>query len=143
MRTFPPALAREEVLSGAEALVVVTNDAWYGEGAAAYQHAAHSVLRAIETRRPVLRCGNAGWSGWIDEYGGIEKVLRGDDGTVYFRGTQVADVTRDRRWIGRNSFYVEHGDWFVAVCACLVLMGAALLGPQRTAGCRAGRREGP
>ena len=123
-----PELARQEVRYGAEALVVVTNDAWYGEGSAAYQHAAHSVLRAIETRRPVLRCGNAGWSGWIDEFGGIQKVVRNDDGSVYFRGTQAADVTRDRRWVGRNSFYVEHGDWFVAVSACLVLMGAALLG---------------
>ncbi|HEY5078823.1 MAG TPA: apolipoprotein N-acyltransferase [Opitutaceae bacterium] len=123
-----PELASQEVRYGAEALVVVTNDAWYGEGAAAYQHAAHSVLRAIETRRPVLRCGNAGWSGWIDEYGGIEKAVRNEDGSIYFRGTQAADVTRDRRWVGRNSFYVEHGDWFVAVSACLVLMGAALLG---------------
>jgi apolipoprotein N-acyltransferase len=123
-----PELARDEVLSGADALVVVTNDAWYGEGAAAYQHAAHSVLRAIETRRPVLRCGNAGWSGWIDEFGAIQKVVRDADGSIYFRGTQVADVTRDRRWVGRNSFYVEHGDWFVAVSACLSLVGACLLG---------------
>jgi len=40
----------------------------------------------------------------------------------------VADVTRDSRWVGRSSFYVEHGDWFIAVCACLSLMGAGLLG---------------
>jgi apolipoprotein N-acyltransferase len=126
-----PELAREEVRYGAEALVVVTNDAWYGEGAAAYQHAAHSVLRAIENRRPVLRCGNAGWSGWIDEFGAIQKVVRDAKGSIYFRGTQAADVTRDRRWVGRNSFYVEHGDWFIAVSACLVLMGAGLLGSQR------------
>jgi apolipoprotein N-acyltransferase len=123
-----PALARDEVLSGADALVVVTNDAWYGEGSAAYQHAAHSVLIAAETRRPVLRCGNAGWSGWIDEFGNIRKVLADDQGSVYFRGTATASVTRDQRWIGRNSFYVEHGDWFVLVCACMACVGAALLG---------------
>ena len=123
-----PRLSREEVLSGADALVVVTNDAWYGEGAAAYQHAAHSVLRAIETRRPVLRCGNAGWSGWIDEFGSIRWVQRNAAGTIYFRGASMADVTRDQRWVGRNSFYVEHGDWFVAVGACLAVMGVMLLG---------------
>jgi len=123
-----PALAREEVLSGADALVVVTNDAWYGEGAAAYQHAAHSILRAVETRRPVLRCGNAGWSGWIDEFGVVRKVLTDKNGSVYFRGTSTADVTRDQRWVGRNSFYTEHGDWFVATCACVAFLAAVLLG---------------
>jgi len=122
-----PALSREEVREGADALVVVTNDAWYGEGAAAYQHAAHSVLRAVENRRPVLRCGNGGWSGWIDEFGSVRKVVLNDSGSVYFRGVQAADVTRDRRWVGRYSYYVEHGDWFVAVSACLVLLGAAIL----------------
>jgi apolipoprotein N-acyltransferase len=122
-----PALARDEVRSGADALVVVTNDAWYGEGSAAYQHAANSVLRAVETRRPVLRCGNAGWSGWIDEFGNIRTVLKNEDGSIYFRGAYMADVTRDQRWIGRNSFYVEHGEWFVMACAVVAAMGFSLL----------------
>jgi apolipoprotein N-acyltransferase len=123
-----PSVAREEVRLGADALAVLTNDAWYGEGGAAYQHAASSVLRAVETRRPVLRCGNGGWSGWIDEFGNIRSVMTNGEGTVYFRGTETVDVTRDKRWVGRRSFYVEHGDWFVAACACLALMGAFLLG---------------
>jgi apolipoprotein N-acyltransferase len=122
-----PALARSEVRSGADALAVVTNDAWYGEGAAAFQHAAHSVLRAVETRRPVLRCGNAGWSGWIDEFGTIRTFMKDSDGSIYFRGVSMAAVTRDQRWVGRNSFYVDHGDWFVAVSACLAGMGFGLL----------------
>jgi apolipoprotein N-acyltransferase len=123
-----PSLARDEVRSGADALVVITNDAWYGEGAAAYQHAAHSVLLAVENRRPVLRCGNAGWSGWIDEFGSVRKVLADDNGSVYLRGTMTADVTRDARWVGRDSFYVEHGDWFVVVCAGLACFALSLLG---------------
>jgi len=120
-----PRLAAESVRSGADALVVVTNDAWYGEGGAAYQHAAHSVLRAVETRRPVLRCGNAGWSGWIDEFGVIRYAMIGQAGSVYFRGTSAVDVTRDVRWTGRESYYVRHGDWFVAVCAVLAVFGWA------------------
>ena len=81
-----PALARENTLAGADVLAVLTNNAWYGEGGAAYQHAAHSVLRAVENRRPVVRCGNGGWSGWIDEYGNIRDTLRDENGTIYFRG---------------------------------------------------------
>lgn len=135
-----PQLARASTLAENDLLVVQTNNGWFGEGGAAEQHAAHSVLRAVENRRPVLRVGNAGWSGWIDEFGSIRAVLqkvnrmtsdgvvrefvstkRGEtDGTIYFKGAGVVDVTRDQRWIGRQSFYVTHGDWFLYVCLALV-----------------------
>jgi apolipoprotein N-acyltransferase len=124
--TFPE-LARRSAVAGSDVLVVLTNNAWFGEGGAAVQHAAHSVLRAVETRRPVLRCGNAGWSGWIDEFGNVRSVLTNDEGSIYYRGSRVLSVTRDSRLIGKNSFYVEHGDWFVAVCALVVLLGAGIL----------------
>ena len=122
-----PDLARGSVLAGSDVLAVLTNNAWYGEGGAATQHAAHAVLRAVETRRPVLRCGNGGWSGWIDEFGNVRATLRNETGSIYFRGTQTITVTRDARWIGRNSYYVEHGDWFVAVCAGVVLLSGMAL----------------
>ncbi len=153
-----PALARADVQAGADALVVLTNNAWFGEGGAAYQHAAHSVLRAVETRRPVLRCGNAGWSGWIDEFGSLRAVLLRDssgqlttdprtaDGTIYFRGTQTVNVTQDARWIGRESYYVQHGDWFVAWCAGLAALGAAAVSTGRPPAPRAeegGPEDGP
>jgi apolipoprotein N-acyltransferase len=120
-----PSLARDNALAGVDALVVLTNNAWFGEGGAAYQHAAHSVLRAVETRRPVLRCGNAGWSGWIDEFGNVRTVLTNDDDSIYYRGTRGMEVTRDARWIGRQSYYVQHGDWFIGWCAVLALLGLA------------------
>ncbi|MEY4488544.1 MAG: hypothetical protein RIQ79_1052 [Verrucomicrobiota bacterium] len=132
-----PSLARESVLAGAEVLVVNTNNGWFGEGAAAYQHAAHSVLRAVETRRPVIRAGNAGWSGWIDECGAIRAVLTKnhqtgdvnispgehgvDPGTVYFRGSASVQVTRDTRFIGVQTLYVRWGDWFVGLSMALTL----------------------
>lgn len=118
--TFP-SLARASVRSGAEILVVLTNNAWFLKSAATEQHAAHSVLRAIETRRPVLRCGNHGWSGWIDEYGSIRGRVhkRGD---IFIRANGSFEVKRDFRWIGKSSFYVQHGDWFVAVSAALALL---------------------
>ena len=117
-----PALARDSAQSGADVLAVLTNNAWFGEGSAAYQHAAHSVLRAIETRRPVIRCGNSGWSGWIDEYGNVRATVLNDEGSVYFRGGQTVTVSRDLRWRQRQSFYTEHGDWFIIVCAGLSLL---------------------
>lgn len=150
-----PYLSRDSVKAGADVLFVATNNGWFGEGGAAYQHASNSVLRAVETRRPVLRCGNGGWSGWIDEFGAIRAVLLRDpatgaitadtprkspDGSVYFRGTQTVAVTMDGRWIGKRSFYVEHGDWFVAVSAALAAAGWFLL---RTGGARVSRGSGP
>jgi apolipoprotein N-acyltransferase len=128
-----PALARADVRDGADFLFVATNSAWYGEGGAAYQHAAHSVLRAVETRRPVLRCGNSGWSGWIDEFGVIRGVLTDERGSIYYRGVKTLSVERDARWIGRPSYYVEHGDWFVLVCGGLAALGLLLLVASRVA----------
>ncbi len=122
-----PTLARASVRAGSDVLAVLTNDAWYGEGAAAYQHMAHSVLRAVEMRRPVLRCGNGGWSGWIDEFGNVRFTTLDERASVYFRGTGAENVTRDARWIGRQSFYVEHGDWLIGVCGVLVVAAFVLL----------------
>lgn len=118
-----PALARESVLNGAEVLMVLTNNAWFGEGGAAYQHAAHSVLRAVETRRPVIRCGNGGWSGWIDEFGHIRANLHDEQGAVYFRGAETINISRDQRWQGQQSFYVRYGEWFLLVCVSFCLLG--------------------
>lgn len=121
-----PHLGRSITLAGAEVLLVLTNDAWYGEEAGAWQHAAHSVLRAVETRRPVIRCGNNGWSGWIDEMGRIRDVLLDDRPSIYFRGMGTIEVQREQRWSGFLSFYVRHGDWFVYLCVVIVLAVAAI-----------------
>lgn len=64
-----PELAREHALAGADLLVVVTNDGWYGNEAGDAQHTAHSVLMAVATGIPVARSGNAGWSGVITHRG--------------------------------------------------------------------------
>ena len=122
-----PELARYSALAGANVLTVLTNNGWFGEGGAAYQHAAHAVLRAVENRRPVIRCGNAGWSGWIDEFGVVRSTLTDARGSIYYRGVKAIDVSRDARWVDRNSVYTEYGDWFVLVCAALVMSGYSLL----------------
>jgi len=122
-----PRLARVSARAGAEVFFVATNNAWYGEEGGAEQHAAHSVLRAVENRRPVMRAGNGGWSGWIDSYGTVREVLVDAEGSIYFRGGGAYDVFQFEEWARRQSFYTRHGDWFVAVSAGLLLV-AGLLG---------------
>ncbi|MGB0415211.1 MAG: apolipoprotein N-acyltransferase [Coraliomargarita sp.] len=116
-----PRLGRQSAAAGAQAFFVATNNAWYGEEGGAPQHAAHSVLRAVENRRPVFRCGNAGWSGWIDAYGTIREVILNEEPTIYFRGGGNYTVFQFEDWIRRQSFYTRHGDWFVAVSAGLAM----------------------
>jgi apolipoprotein N-acyltransferase len=133
-----PNLARDEARAGADFLAVVTNDAWYGTGGGALQHAAHSVLRAIETRRPIVRCGNDGWSGFIDQDGDafeLEKVgakiqtawVLTAQGTTYFRGAGPLYVYTNPQFDGKETFYVRYGDWFVGLSALLAVVGVFAL----------------
>lgn len=117
-----PALARQTAASGVDFFVVNTNNSWFGEWSGAYQHAAHSVLRAVETRRPFLRVGNAGWSGWIDEFGNIREVLTDERGSIYFRGGAMARVERSVTWTDRDTFYTRHGEWVVGLSAFFLLL---------------------
>ncbi len=115
-----PELARDMAARGADALVVVTNDAWYGREAGAYQHAATCAMLAASTGLPVVRCGNAGWSGVISPTGRSEAVVN-SAGSIYFRGAgrfSVRGTPADRR---TPTPYVLRGDWFVSVCAILVV----------------------
>ncbi len=70
-----PALSRQSVLDGAQLLVLVTNDSWYFDSPATYQHCAQAVFRAVENRRSVARCANTGISALIDERGRIKDSL--------------------------------------------------------------------
>ncbi len=117
-----PALARRTVREGAGFLAVISNNAWYGREGMPSQHAAHSVVRAVENRRPVVRATNQGWSGWIDEYGNAREVMLDEDGGVFFRDGTVFALHRDPHWIGRPSFWVRYGDWFVGVAALFALL---------------------
>ncbi|MEN8662583.1 MAG: apolipoprotein N-acyltransferase [Lentimonas sp.] len=117
-----PSLARESAQAGADLFFVATNNAWYGEEGGAPQHAAHSVLRAVENRRPVMRAGNGGWSGWIDAYGTVRDVLYDAEGSIYFRGGGTYTIFQFAEWRRQQSFYTRNGDWFVAVSGGLMLL---------------------
>jgi apolipoprotein N-acyltransferase len=70
-----PEIARQSVLHGAGLLAVITNDAWFGRGAAPVQHAAIAPFRAIEEGRYLLRAANGGSSEIIDPHGRVVAAL--------------------------------------------------------------------
>ncbi|MDR2844672.1 MAG: apolipoprotein N-acyltransferase [Puniceicoccales bacterium] len=105
---------------GADFLVVLTNDAWYGREAGAYQHAAHSAVAAASLRLPVVRCGNNGWSGVFNPLGQGQALVDGT-GSIYFRGAGRFDVWGVPSVLREPTFYVRHGNWVVTMSVLLLL----------------------
>jgi apolipoprotein N-acyltransferase len=66
-----PELSRRWVFAGANVLVNLTNDAWYGRSSAPQHSLAMSVLRAVETRRSLIRSANTGISAFVTPLGTI------------------------------------------------------------------------
>ena len=69
-----PALIRQAVRDGSQLLTTITNDGWYGDSSAPYQHFAMASMRAIEQGRYLARSANTGISGIVDPYGRVVKA---------------------------------------------------------------------
>lgn len=67
-----PGLAQDRVSQGANVLVNISNDAWFGDTSAPHQHLQLAALRAIEQGRYLVRCTNTGISAFIDPLGRIK-----------------------------------------------------------------------
>jgi apolipoprotein N-acyltransferase len=114
-----PELSRASVERGAQFLVTITNDAWFGRSSAPYQHFAHAVFRAVETRRPVVRAANTGISGFVDAYGRIRQE------SAIFEEAALVETIRPRE---DKTVYVRWGDWlpkFSLLVAFLTLVRVA------------------
>ena len=113
-----PDLARRFVHNGARLLINVTNDAWFGETSAPYQHLAMEAMRAVENRVPLVRSANTGISAIVNIDGQIQAQ------TALLETTFIADQLT---WPHVTSFYTQHGDWFVTLCVAgtLVMLGYA------------------
>ena len=98
-----PGLVREFVKRGSELIVVITNDGWFGESSAPFQHLRMGIVRAVENRRWIVRSANTGVSAIIDPYGRIVAQTRIGVRTVL---DGVVQYKTDR------TFYTEHGDLF-------------------------------
>lgn len=96
-----PALSREAVRQGSEMLTTITNDAWYGESSAAFQHFEMAAMRAIEQGRYLARAANTGISGVIDPYG---RVL------VRTRLFETEAVVAEARFVQARTVYARIGD---------------------------------
>jgi apolipoprotein N-acyltransferase len=108
-----PWLAREAVRQGSELLTTITNDAWYGESSAAFQHFEMAAMRAIEQGRYLARAANTGISGIIDPYGRV--LVR----TELF---ETAAVVAEARFVQQKTLYASIGDTVAHVSFLTVLV---------------------
>lgn len=98
--------------AGADLLVNLTNDGWFGHSPAARVHLANSIFRAVETRRPLLRCCNTGITASILPTGAIAAEL------PPFRPGML-HLKIDVPVNAPVTFYARHGDWIAWLGAAL------------------------
>ncbi|MDA2929503.1 apolipoprotein N-acyltransferase [Acidobacteria bacterium AH-259-O06] len=109
-----PELSRKFVQQGAEIFVNITNDSWYGRTAAPRQHFQMAVFRAIENRKPFLRCANSGYSAVIDHLGRTTRQLG-----LFEEGILMAEVAENTYC----SIYSYTGEWLnIGIVGVTVLL---------------------
>ena len=106
-----PDLVRQMAKEGTNFLVTITNDAWFGDSVAPYQHFGMVVLRAVENRMAFARSANTGISGFIGPDGRIIATTpvftqQALSGNIPLRST--------------TTFYSQYGDVFAWGCVILV-----------------------
>lgn len=99
-----PYLIRKFINNGAQFIVIITNDGWFGTLSGPYQHAQIAVLRAIENRVWLARCANTGVSEFIDPYGRIVKKTKLSERTFITHSIYIDD---------NKSFFALYGIYFV------------------------------
>ena len=114
-----PDLCRRFVKKGANFLVTMTNDAWFGKTSAPYHHFSIAAFRAVENRVFIARAANTGITGFIDPRG---KVLK--QGGIF---TQEA-INGMIRLSKVKTFYTLYGDVFAWCCSAfsIFLLACAL-----------------
>jgi apolipoprotein N-acyltransferase len=108
-----PDLCRRFVKRGANFLVTITNDAWFGRTSAPYQHFSLAAFRAVENRVFVARAANTGITGFIDPKG---KIVQ--QGRIFTEEAMHGTI----RLSNRKTFYTLYGDVFAWACAVFSLL---------------------
>ncbi|MBL9139228.1 MAG: apolipoprotein N-acyltransferase [Verrucomicrobiales bacterium] len=113
--------AREHADPSIDVMINLTNDAWFGESSAQWQHAANAAFRAIENGRPLIRSCNNGISCWIDAHGRLHSMRLSEGRDVYEAGFETLSVPIHPV---RPTFYNRWGDIFGWTCVLAALIGS-------------------
>jgi len=116
-----PDFVRQFAADGAELLINVSNDSWFGRSAARQQHLKIARMRAAENRRWLLRSTNDGVTGTIDPAGRLLGTLP--------NYVQAASRT-GYSYVKETTFYTRYGDWFPLLCA-IIAAGALISSTRR------------
>lgn len=120
-----PETTRDHVTPETDFLLELTNNGWFGESSAHWQHSAGAVFRAVENGVPVVRCANNGLTCWIDEFGRTRDLL-GKGGNVYSPGVLLTRVPGRLEGQPRPlTWYHRQGDVFGGLCV-VVMMGMVI-----------------
>lgn len=107
-----PGLVRQFVRGGAHFLVNITNDAWFGNTTAPYQHGQASIFRAVENRRYLVRCANTGWSCFISPGGRVLHSVKDKNKEILVTGHATFGILP----LSELTFYTRYGDVFLVLC---------------------------
>jgi apolipoprotein N-acyltransferase len=119
--TFPQ-VAREELEPDIDFLINITNDGWFGEGAAQWQQAATGLFRAVENNLPLIRCANNGLTCWVDARGVLREVFVDAAGSEYGKGFLTVEIPLPPEGTAHAlTFYTRHGDRFGWSCVAIGL----------------------
>jgi apolipoprotein N-acyltransferase len=116
-----PDFFRKFVKRGAEFMVNITNEGWFGE-TALYQKVAASVFRAVENRISLVRATNTGISCFIDPLGNITGRIKKGRKQTLIKGYLTQDVLISKE----RTFYTTYGNIFVYACFLMTLLLIAL-----------------
>ncbi|MDB6031768.1 MAG: Apolipoprotein N-acyltransferase [Verrucomicrobiales bacterium] len=131
-----PHLARKSVSEDLDFLLNLTNNGWFGESAAQWQHAAGAVFRAVENGLPLVRAANNGLTCWVDSLGRTYNVYFPGNRDIYSAGYKIAYVPVLSGGKRPLTFYTRYGDWFGWGCVALsTLVLARVLIARRKPAC--------
>ncbi len=108
-----PHLARRQVGQGAQILVNITNDGWFGSTWGPYQHLAVSAVRAAENGVPVIRAANTGISAVFDARGRLVTSIG-----LFEMGFATSEISVG----GPGTIYTKTGDWIVYLAVVMILI---------------------
>ena len=114
-----PSLVRQAVEGGSALLTSITNDGWYGDSSAPYQHFAMASMRAIEQGRYLARAANTGISGIVDPYGRVVQASR-----TFEEAALVGEV----RLLTGRTLYSKTGDVVAYLALGLTALGLVATG---------------